>query len=83
MFNAAYATEVETLQAEYDCNKRAAMVAFEHEWEGKNQPRLERNTKRARRTQIANIRSAVDQFEKSLQSDYNFVCFTCLLCPPA
>jgi len=64
--NAAYATEVETLQAEYDCNKRAAMMAFEHEWEGKNQPRLERNTKRARRTQIANIRSAVDQFEKSL-----------------
>ena len=59
-------TEAQSLQEEYAQNKRVAMAAFEKEWETSHQPRLERSIKRARRTQLTAVRTALDEFEKCL-----------------
>ena len=65
-YKSAFDTENQRLQEEYAQNKRVAMAAFEKEWEASHQPRLERSIKRARRTQLTAVRTALDEFEKCL-----------------
>ena len=65
-YKTAFDTEAQRLQKDYEQNKRVAMAAFEKEWEASHQPRLERSIKRARRTQLTAVRTALDEFEKCL-----------------
>ena len=65
-YKSAFDIENQRLQEEYTQNKRVAMAAFEKEWEASHQPRLERSIKRARRTQLTAVRTALDEFEKCL-----------------
>ena len=65
-YKTAFETDAQSLQEEYAQNKRVAMAAFEKEWETSHQPRLERSIKRARRTQLTTVRTALDEFEKCL-----------------
>jgi len=65
-YTTIFQDEVLRLQEGYMQNKHMAMAAFENEWETSHQPRLERSIKRARRTQLAAVRTALDAFERSV-----------------
>ena len=65
-YGATFDSECAQLEQEYSQHKRDALAAFEKEYESKNQPSLERALKRAQRTQLNAIRTALNDFENSL-----------------